>query len=243
MRDALVVADVHAPAVVHGVHDSDGISRWSCLARRTALHGGWEAVEWAWLPPGGVSGEHLHSRTEELYFLLRGRGEIHLDGTAHPVRAGDAVLTGLGSRHALHNTGQRPLSWLVVELPAVFPRPRRPHDEKEASVNSVVVRDLRSHGPLDAQSVLTGPLRTIRVQDLPPHAGVEFAARGTEHTVFVLSGTGVARTADREVRLASGTALTLPLGGSVRLWAGDGGLEFFHAVLDVPLPAERRLAA
>lgn len=238
MRDALIVADVHAPAVVHGVHDSDGLSRWACLARRTGLLGGWEAVEWAWLPPGGVSGEHLHSRTEELYFLLRGRGEIRLDGAAYAVRSGDAVLTGLGSRHALRNTGRRPLSWLVVELPAGFPRPRRGEEETAMNANSTVVRDLRAHGPLDAADVLTGPLRTIHVQDLPPCAGVEFVSRGTEHTVFVLSGTGTARTADREVPLASGTALTLPLGGSVRLWAGDGGLEFFHAVLDVPRPEE-----
>ncbi|MCX4766567.1 cupin domain-containing protein [Streptomyces sp. NBC_01275] len=250
MRDALVVADVHDPADVHGVHDSDGLSRWACLSRRTGLYGGWEAVEWAWLPAGGVSGEHLHSRTEEVYFLLHGRGEIHLDGRPHAVRAGDAVLTGLGARHALHNTGRRPLSWLVVELPAPtrvgagpYAVPHQsPRSQGESPVTttprSAVVRDLRGHGPLDAAEVLTGPLRTVGVRDLPPHAGVELAARGTEHTVFVLSGTGTARSADREVPLASGTALTLPLGGAVRLWAGDGGMEYFHAVLDVPLPEE-----
>ncbi|QGV82134.1 cupin domain-containing protein [Streptomyces ficellus] len=230
MRDAVVVADVHTPADVHGVHAAKGHSRWTCLARRTGLYGGWEAVEWAWLPPGGVSGEHLHSRTEELYFLLSGRGEITLDGRPHAVRAGDTVLTGLGTRHGLRNTGRRPLAWLVVELTAT-PAP------KEQPVNghrSTVVRDLRGHGPLDASTVLTGPLRTVRLTQLPPGGGTAIDAHGEEHTVFVTGGTGTARATGSHVSVARGTSLTLPLGTSAWLNAGPEGIEFFHAALDVP---------
>ena len=111
-----VIADLEEPAVVHGVHGTEGVSRWKCFARRDDMFGPWEAVEWAWLPPGGLSGEHLHSRTEELYFILSGTGIMLIDGQEHPVAAGSLILTGLGTRHGLRNVGADELSWLVIEV-------------------------------------------------------------------------------------------------------------------------------
>lgn len=116
MRDGLVVGDLDSPSVVHGVHGADGVSHWKCLARRTGLAGDWEAVEAAWLPPGGLSGEHTHTRTEEVYFILSGEGEVLLNGTAIAVGPGDTILTGLGARHGLRNVGGAELSWLVIEI-------------------------------------------------------------------------------------------------------------------------------
>ncbi|GAA2716796.1 MULTISPECIES: cupin domain-containing protein [Streptomyces] len=233
MREAVVVAATGDPADVYGVHAAEGHSRWTCLARRTGLHGGWEAVEWAWLPPGGVSGEHRHTRTEELYFVLTGAGELTLDGRSRPVAPGTAVLTATGSRHGLRNAGRTPLSWLVVEVPA--PRPSEEttmHDT--GNPRSTVVPDLPRNGPLDASGVLTGPLRTVRVTRLPPGATGDFDCTGTEHTVYVTGGTGTARAGGASVPLAAGVALTLPLGTGARLRAGARGLEYFHAVLAVP---------
>ncbi|MBD0742684.1 cupin domain-containing protein [Streptomyces sp. CBMA152] len=233
MREAVIVADVHEPADVHGVHAAEGLSRWTCLARRTGLHGRWEAVEWAWLPPGGVSGEHRHSRTEELYFVLRGRGEITLDGRAHPVRPGTAVLTALGRRHALRNTGRRPLSWLVIEIPADTPYPKDTAMHHTADTDAVIA-DLYRTGPVDAATVLSGPLRTVRVTRLLPVETAELAARDVEHTVYVTDGAGTARVGATSVALAPGVSVTLPLGTEARVEAGLDGLEYFHAVLDVP---------
>ncbi|GGN92101.1 hypothetical protein GCM10010112_78930 [Actinoplanes lobatus] len=116
MRDGVVVADVSDPSVVYGVHGTEGASRWKCLARRAGLSAGWEAIEWACLPPGGVSGEHLHTRTEEIYFVLSGTGEILLDGVATRVTAGSLILTGAGVTHGLRNVGEDDLAWLVVEM-------------------------------------------------------------------------------------------------------------------------------
>ncbi len=47
MREGIVVADLTEPSEVYGVHGSEGLSRWKCLARRAGLFGSWEAVEWA----------------------------------------------------------------------------------------------------------------------------------------------------------------------------------------------------
>lgn len=112
----LIVSDLSEPSVVYGVHGADGRSAWKLLTRRTGLAGDWEAVEWAWLPPGGVSGEHLHTRTEEVYLILTGRGEILLNGTPTEVGPGDVILTGVGSVHGLRNIGDDDVSWLVIEI-------------------------------------------------------------------------------------------------------------------------------
>jgi mannose-6-phosphate isomerase-like protein (cupin superfamily) len=75
------------------------------------------------LPPGGISGEYVHSRTEELYFVVSGTGMMIIDGREYPVAAGDLILTGLGTRHGLRNAGAHELSWLVIEVvgPAMTP--------------------------------------------------------------------------------------------------------------------------
>lgn len=116
MAERAVIADLDEPSVVYGVHGTEGESQWKCFARRNDLFGSWEAIEWAGLPPGGISGEHLHSRTEELYFIVSGTGVMLIDGQEHPVEGGDLILTTLGTRHGLHNVGDDELTWLVIEV-------------------------------------------------------------------------------------------------------------------------------
>ena len=228
MRHAVIVADNRRPADVHGVHGTRGLTQWACLARRAGLGGGWEAVEWASVPVGGVSGEHLHTRTEEVYVLLAGQGEITLDGRPSPVRAGDAILTGLGTTHGLRNTGAEPLEWLVIEMPAPALSPRPP------IMRHSIVTNLRRVGPVDPGAVFTGPLRRLQVTRLAARERAVLRTDGIEHTVFVTRGSGRAATGDGRVPLMPGRALTLPLGTGAALTAGLDGLEYVHAVLAVP---------
>ncbi|MFD0272944.1 cupin domain-containing protein [Kitasatospora sp. NPDC127111] len=224
MRSAVVVADTGAPADVHGVHGAAGVTQWVCLARRAGLTGAWEAVEWARVPAGGVSGEHLHTRTREVYVLLAGHGEITLDGRPYPVGAGDAVLTAVGTRHGLRNLGAGALEWLVIELPAA---------DDPAPVGSTVIRELRRTGPVDPSAVIGGPLRLLRLARLAPGERAGHAADGVEHTLFVTAGGGRAATGAVRLPLRPGTALTLPLGTTAKLAAGPAGLEYVHAELEV----------
>jgi mannose-6-phosphate isomerase-like protein (cupin superfamily) len=239
MHSPVIVANTSNPADVHGVHGADGLTHWTCLARRAALHGAWEAVEWASLPPGGASGEHLHTRTEEVYLLLSGRGEIALDGRRSPVAAGDLVLTGLGTTHGLRNTGDGPLDWLVIEITAATPSPTDPLATEEQLMHSTVVNDLRRAGPIDPRPVLSGPLRVVEVVGLSADRHAEFSTEGVEHTVFVTGGRGLARSHRNPavgIPLNPGSALTLPLGSGATVTAGPDGLEYVHAVLAVPPP-------
>ncbi|MBG0566347.1 cupin domain-containing protein [Actinoplanes aureus] len=228
----MIIADTAAPAEVHGVHGAAGVSWWKCFVRGPELTGAWEAVEWARLPPGGLSGEHLHTRTEEVYILLSGHGEIILNGHHTPVGPGDVVLTGLGTRHGLLNTGPEPLSWLVVELlgpatAAVFGRGPAGRSERNEAMTAAKVFHLGEPGEIDPRSVLTGPLRRIARQRLAPGQADTVAADGRELTYFVIDGSGTATSGSASAELAPEVSLTLPLGAGATLTAGPDGLELY----------------
>jgi mannose-6-phosphate isomerase-like protein (cupin superfamily) len=242
MRDGVIRGDLAEPSVVYGVHGTTGLSQWKCLARRAGLFGSWEAVEWAWLPPGGISGEHVHTRTEEIYFIISGRGEMMINGEPRVVGPGTLILTGLGTTHGLRNVGPDGLGWLVIELlsPATSAvlragtRARRHQDTtKELAMNAVVI-DLRQAREVDPRSVFTGPLRAIRLVELAADRREELAAAGFEHTLFVLAGSGHIVSGQASVPLSYGVSITLPLGSEAVVHADPGGLEYFIASLEVP---------
>jgi mannose-6-phosphate isomerase-like protein (cupin superfamily) len=245
MREGWIIGDLDEPSVVYGVHGTLGLSRWKCLARRAGLFGAWEAVEWAWIPPGGISGEHVHTRTEEIYFILSGRGEMTLDGRPHQVGPGNLILTGLGTRHGLRNIGDEGLGWLVIELlspatsavlrgatPPTPPNKTRP--ERGGREMNAEVFNLRQKGEVDPRSsVFTGPLRSIRVVNLEPGQRAELATTGVEHTLFTLKGFGEIASGEAAVPLKYGVSVTLPLGTEAVITAGAEGMEYFQASLDV----------
>jgi mannose-6-phosphate isomerase-like protein (cupin superfamily) len=98
------------------MHGGIEVAKWKCLARRLGLSGTWEAIEWASLPGGAVCGEHLHTRTEELYFIISGEGELLLNDVPHRIRPGHLIANGLGTRHRFRNLGEEDLNWLVIEV-------------------------------------------------------------------------------------------------------------------------------
>ncbi|QRK06453.1 cupin domain-containing protein [Archangium violaceum] len=246
MREGLIIGDLEDPSVVYGVHGTRGLSQWKCLARRAGLFGAWEAVEWAWIPPGGVSGEHVHTRTEEIYFILSGRGEMTLDGKRHPVGPGNLILTGLGTTHGLRNVGDEGLGWLVIEVmsPATAAAlrgsgspdvPSRTQTQRGGSdVPNAVVLNLRQTYEVNPRTVFTGPLRSIRLVDLKPGQRAELSAEGEEHTLFALRGSGEISSGGATVPLKYGVSVTLPLGTGMSVTAGEDGLEYFLASLEVP---------
>ena len=55
----------------------------------------------ATLDPGQATERHYHARTEEIYFLLEGEGEMEVDGDRRRVRPADAVLIPAGAWHQI----------------------------------------------------------------------------------------------------------------------------------------------
>ncbi len=69
----------------------------------------------ATLEPGQATERHHHRRTEEIYFVLDGEGEIELDGERRRVAPGDAVLIPPGAWHQIR--AATPLRFLCCCAP------------------------------------------------------------------------------------------------------------------------------
>jgi mannose-6-phosphate isomerase-like protein (cupin superfamily) len=60
-----------------------------------------QSLAGARLEAGQATERHYHGRSEEIYFLLEGTGEMELDGERRRVEPGDAVLIPPGAWHQL----------------------------------------------------------------------------------------------------------------------------------------------
>jgi mannose-6-phosphate isomerase-like protein (cupin superfamily) len=84
--------------------------RNSCIRRQSLAE--------ARVPVGGSTAPHYHPQTEEIYFILEGRGRMQLDDQTRDVGHGDAIAIPPGSRHQITNTGDVPLRLLCCCAPA-----------------------------------------------------------------------------------------------------------------------------
>jgi mannose-6-phosphate isomerase-like protein (cupin superfamily) len=69
------------------------------------------------LAPGQAQKPHAHGDQDKIYFVLEGRGRIHLDGREEVVTPGDAVVAKAGTMHGVVNDGSDRLILLVVVSP------------------------------------------------------------------------------------------------------------------------------
>ena len=70
----------------------------------------------ATLAPGQATQRHFHARSEEIYVLLEGRGEMEIDGARRDVGPGDAILIPPGAWHQI-TAGAEPLRFLCCCAP------------------------------------------------------------------------------------------------------------------------------
>ncbi|MGW7425176.1 cupin domain-containing protein [Streptomyces sp. NPDC054813] len=217
------VGTVAGAATVHGVHGAVGRTRWKCFAGRRQLDSATEAVEWASVPPGGLSGEHRHTRTEEIYLVLRGHGEFLFNGAPHRVGPGSLALTAPGNVHGLRNTGDADLDWWVIETlapgtDAVLSGADLSHPGVPP-MGDAVIHDLFEERTISTAGVFTGPLRRVESVELDPGRRTELGASDAELAVFVHSGEGRATADGTTAGLSPDTCVTLGAGTSTEFEA------------------------
>ena len=71
----------------------------------------------ATLAPGQETERHYHARTEEIYYVLEGEGEMEVDGERASVAAGNAVLLPPRAWHQIRATGAAELRFLCCCAP------------------------------------------------------------------------------------------------------------------------------
>jgi mannose-6-phosphate isomerase-like protein (cupin superfamily) len=71
----------------------------------------------ATMPPGSKVLRHYHRQTEEIYYILAGRGLMHLEGEEREVGPGDAIAILPGQVHGITTLGQTDLVLLAACSP------------------------------------------------------------------------------------------------------------------------------
>jgi mannose-6-phosphate isomerase-like protein (cupin superfamily) len=84
---------------------------------RELHHTNAQSLAEATLEPGQATERHYHRATEEIYFVLKGSGEMEVDGSTGRIRPGDAVLIPAGAWHTLVNDGTSELRILCCCVP------------------------------------------------------------------------------------------------------------------------------
>jgi mannose-6-phosphate isomerase-like protein (cupin superfamily) len=68
--------------------------------------------------PGQSTEEHYHIQTEEIYYILHGKGCMIIDDEEQDVKALDGIAIPPGARHRITNTGDDDLIFLCCCTPA-----------------------------------------------------------------------------------------------------------------------------
>jgi len=71
------------------------------------------------LEKGANIGLHPQEGNEEIYYFVKGEGEMTVDNKTAKVKPGDVCLTKSGSKHALKNTGDSEMTIIVIEADVV----------------------------------------------------------------------------------------------------------------------------
>lgn len=71
----------------------------------------------ATLPIGQTSQPHSLS-TSEVYYILSGKGEMHIEDETEVVEPGDAVYIPPNARQFIHSCGSEPLVFICIVDPA-----------------------------------------------------------------------------------------------------------------------------
>lgn len=109
--------DIKNIAEVAAFTTKDGSEIRELLAYRNSLIVNQSLAE-ARLPPGNSTTPHYHPRTEEIYYILNGMGEMRIGDETRIVRAGDAVAIPPGQIHQISNIGPELLKFLCCCAPA-----------------------------------------------------------------------------------------------------------------------------
>lgn len=73
-------------------------------------------------PPMSGPPRHVHSREDELFYVLEGELVFELDGERHTVRAGDTVYLRRGVVHTYQNFTTSDARLLIATVPGMFSR-------------------------------------------------------------------------------------------------------------------------
>ncbi|MCX4098714.1 cupin domain-containing protein [Nocardia sp. alder85J] len=226
-----IVNDTSGPATTIRQIGGTGTARWKQLAYGAHLQGEWNTVEHVTLLPGAGVGEHVHSRTEEIYYIVSGAATMRVNGRTHQVRAGDLITTPIGTRHAIDNHGEQDMVFFVTEVYPGDARELEPVFVRMADGMAPVDGFRGSPQPVRVSSValaglFTGPWQAFSEILLEPHGTLgDYALPETCEVVLVLDGSAAITVEGETYTGGPGLCVAVPAGTDRRITNTAAGEE------------------
>ncbi len=192
----VIVNDASGLGEVDHLVGGSGTCRWKTIINGMHLPGAWNVVEYVVIPPGASCGQHQHRQTEEIYYILTGTAQMHIDGSPVQVHAGDLITCPIGTTHGIANHGEQDMRFFVVE---VFPGQGGSPGAERIAVHQRLryVAGYRHYDGDDLRVAqvnltrrFTGPWRAFSEIEIPPDEaiGPYHPPRGVAEVLFVVEG-------------------------------------------------------
>ncbi|MDH2393861.1 cupin domain-containing protein [Streptomyces sp. HNM0663] len=182
-----IINDTSGLATTHRQVGGEGVCRWKMLMNGMHLEGEWNCVEYVVLTPGASVGEHVHMRTEEIYYIVRGQAVVAMNDVELHAGPGDLITTPIGAAHSIANRTDEEMHFFVIE---VFPGEGRAAEPARLNVPAILPdADGVRRATVDLRPYFTGDWHSFALLDLPGGDTVtEEAQAGHAQVLHLLHG-------------------------------------------------------
>lgn len=182
--------------------------------------GAQQLAQTIWEYGRGRTQVHLHPTAEEVLYVVSGRGACHIAASRYAIEPGSGVYIPAGAAWSVENPSDEPL--LVVSVccpeepaqevdePAATPAgesPRRVVHERDCE--AIPAGDRRFKLLVDKD---LGCRQVTQFVGFIPPSKAPFHSHTYEEAIYILEGTGVARTEGESAEFGPGTSIYLPRG-------------------------------
>ncbi len=204
-----IINDTDGLATTHRQVGGEGVCRWKMLMNGMHLEGEWNCVEYVVLTPGASVGEHVHMRTEEIYYIVRGQAVVTMNDVELHVGPGDLITTPIGAAHSIANRTDEDMHFFVIE---VFPNAGEAAAPGRLNVPARLPdADGVRRATVDLRPFFTGDWHSFTLLDLPDGAAVTEEAQDDQTQVLhVLDGSAEFEVNGRRHQGGPGLSLAIP---------------------------------